>query len=127
MMAIKIIDSKGFHRYMDAIEDIDCKIEELEQKITTLREYLKDLYAKKEECVIHYLDTPTYSHSMELIDKFIKDINFNGYWSDKWYYERYFYLDDIHGWNIGDFSNDKVVYYREVEMRYQDLKREGKL
>ncbi len=82
---------------------------------------------KKEECVIYYLDTPTYSHSMELIDKFIKDTNFNGVWSDKWYYERYFYLDDTHGWNIGEYSHDKVVYYREVEMRYQDLKRERNL
>lgn len=125
-MTIKIIDSKGFHRYMDAIEDTDYKIEELEQKITSLREYRKDLYAKKEECVIHYLDTPTYSHSMEMIDKFIKDINFNGTWTDEYRCERYFYWDDKNGWDCYR-TNLNVVYYREVEMRYQDLKREGKL
>jgi hypothetical protein len=28
-MAMRIIDSKGFHRYMDAVEDIDYKIKEL--------------------------------------------------------------------------------------------------
>jgi len=126
-MAMKIILEEGFNKYTQALEVADYQIKELESQLTSLREYKKDLINKKEECVIYYLDTPTYSHSIELIDKFIKDTNFNGVWKDKWYYERYFYLHDKYGWNIGEYSNDKVVYYREVEMRYQDLKREWKL
>jgi hypothetical protein len=126
-MDMKIILEEGFNKYTQAIEVVDFQIKELELQLASLREHRKDLINKKEECVIYYLDTPTYSHSMELIDQFIKDTNFNGVWSDTWYYERYFYLHDKHGWNIGEYSNDKVVYYREVEMRYQDLKREGKL
>lgn len=126
-MAMKIILEEGFNKYTQAIEVADYQIKELESQLTSLREYRKDLINKKEECVIYYLDRPTYSHSMELIDKFIKDNNFKGTWTDEWYYERYFYLDDKLGWNTRGCSNDNAVYYREVEMRYQDLKREGKL
>lgn len=125
-MAMKIILEEGFNKYTRAIEVADYQIKELELQLESLREYRSGLHTKKEECVIYYLDTPTYSHSMELIDKFIKDINFKGVWNDEYRCERYFYWDDTHGWDCYRTSLN-VVYYKEVEMRYQDLKREGKL
>lgn len=125
-MAIKIIDHKGFHKYMDHIDATDDKIEELRSQLKSLEEYRKDLFARKEECVIHYLDTPKYSHSMEMIDKFIVDTEFNGTWDFDIYWDRYAYFDESKGWDCGIY-NLNVVYYAEVEMRYKDLKREGKL
>ncbi len=127
-MAMKIIDNEGFIKYTDLIDNTENKIKELELEIRNLHEYRKDWINKREECVIYYLDVPTYSHSIELIDRFIEDNNFNGVWRDNWYCYRYFYFDNKRGWNVSGCSDDdKVVYYREVEMRYQDLKREGKL
>jgi hypothetical protein len=125
-MAIKIIDPKGFHKYMDHIDATDDKIEELRSQLKSLEEYRKDLFARKEECVIHYLDEPTYSHSMEMIDKFITDTGFDGLWDFDKFWDRYAYFDDAKGWDCGIY-NLNVVYYAEVEMRYKDLKREGKL
>lgn len=127
-MAIKIIDEVQYELYDTLLATTRADIAATEQLLLDLRHEVNRLAGERRKCYIEVLGgEPTYSHSVELIDKFILDHNFNGSWPEKYSCERYFYYDEKRDtWDcyIGGLN---VVYYREVELRYNELKLEGKL
>lgn len=127
-MAIKIIDETQYELY-------DNLLATTKTEIATVRQLLLDLEYEANRCANerkkYYIEVlggePKYSHSIELIDKFISDHNFKGSWQSVGYCERYFYYDEkSNTWDTYG-SGLNVVYYREVELRYNELKLEGKL
>lgn len=127
-MPIKIIDEVQYNLYDTLLATTRKDIIATDQLLLDLK---YEAHRLAEERKKHYVEvlgsSPTYSHSVELIDKFISDHNFNGSWPDKWRCERYFYYDEkSNSWGCYTIGLS-VVYYREVELRYAELKLEGKL
>jgi hypothetical protein len=127
-MPIKIIDKTQYELYDILLATVKADIASTEQLMEDLRYEANRLAGERRKCYIEVLGgEPTYSHSIELIDKFIEDHNFTGKWPEKYRCERYFYYDEkSNSWDC--YSGGlNVVYYREVELRYNELKLEGKL
>ncbi len=127
-MPIKIIDETQYKLYDALLATTKKDISVTEQLLEDLKYESNRLAGERKKYYVEVLgSSPTYSHSVELIDKFISDHNFNGSWPNKWRCERYFYYDEkSNSWDCYD-TNLNVVYYREVELRYAELKLEGKL
>jgi hypothetical protein len=127
-MAIKIIDKTQYELYDLMLATTKADIADVEQLLLDLKHEAKRLADERRKYYIEVLGgEPTYSHSLELIDKFISDHEFAGRWPDKYRCERYFFYDEkSNNWDCyaGGLN---VVYYREVELRYNELKLEGKL
>jgi hypothetical protein len=127
-MPIKIIDEVQYNLYDTLLATAKKDISVTEQLLEDLIYEANRLAEERKKYYVEVLgSSPTYSHSVELIDKFISDHNFNGSWPNKWRCERYFYYDEkSNSWDCyGNMPN--VVYYREVELRYAELKLEGKV
>lgn len=127
-MPIKIIDKTQYELYDLMLATTKADIATTEQLLLDLKHEAKRLSNERKKYYIEVLgDKSTYSHSVELIDKFILDHDFKGKWPEKYSCERYFYYDDKSDtWDCyGGGLN--VVYYREVELRYNELKSESGL
>lgn len=102
--------------YNKVLED---KIAEIDNQIAKL-EYEKDSCRKEKSTLWKEVFSLNHSESVELIDKFINDTNFQGEFRGKFMYDRYFHWDDgKNEWNIE--GRGKGVYYREVQLRYKEL------
>lgn len=96
----------------DRISEIDSRINSLEVEKESIRKEKSSLWLE-----VFSLQS---SESVELIDKFIKDTNFQGEFRGKFMHDRYFYWDDQKNeWNIN--GGGKCVYYHEVQLRYKEL------
>ncbi len=124
-MPIKIIDEAQYSLYDTLLSTTKRDIEVTEQLLEDLKYEAKRLANERKKYYIEVLGpSPTYSHSIKLIDKFISDHSFNGSWDEKCRAERYFYYDEkSDSWDCYK-TNLNVVYYREVELRYAELKLE---
>lgn len=122
-MPIKIIDETQYELYDLRLAVAKRDIALIEQLLLDLKHEAERLSRERRKYYIEVLGgEPTYSHSLELIDKFISDHNFTGTWPEKYRCERYFYYDEkSNTWDCyaGGLN---VVYYREVELRYNELK-----
>lgn len=127
-MAIRITDKTQYELYNTLLAATKADIANVEQLLLDLKHEAKRLAQERKKYYIEVLGgEPIYSYSVELIDKFILDHNFNGTWPDKYSCERYFYYDEKRDtWDVYG-SGLNAVYYREVELRYNELKIEGKL
>lgn len=128
-MPIKITNEVQYEKCSTEVIKIENTLISLRQKTERLENKLQRLRKERTNYYVEVLGEVVYSHSVELIDKFISDHNFNGSWPNKWRCERYFYYDEkSNSWGCyGNMPNVNVVYYREVELRYAELKLEGKI
>lgn len=125
-MPIKIIDETQYALYTLYLTTAKTNIDMIEQLLLELRNDVNRFQIERNKYYIEVLGgEPIYSHSVELIDKFISDHKFTGTWPKKYQHERYFYYDEkSNSWDC--YSGGlNVVYYREVELRYNELKLEG--
>lgn len=125
-MPIKIIDKTQYELYDMLLATAKKDIAVMEQLLSDMKHEAKRLADERKKCYVEILGgEPTHSHSVGLIDKFISDHNFTGAWPEKYRYERYFYYDELSKSWGNCCINLNVVYYREVELRYNELKYGG--
>lgn len=104
--------------YNKVLED---KIAEIDNKISKL-EFQRNSYDQERSTLWKEVFELSLSDSVELIDKFIKDTNFQGEFRGKFMHKKFIYWDDVDKeWNVTGKGNGAVVFYKEVQLRYKEL------